>query len=245
LNGAQILGVEGDALNEALGAALERLAPYRIGRTGALQEWQADYEECTPGMGHVSHLYSVYPASIINERDYPDEYRAAYLSLQRRVAHAGMTMHWPGSWALCLAARFHDRTLCTRQLASVTGGLSANLLVRGFIQIDAIFGFAAGIGEMLLQSHNGYIEFLPTPAYGWRSGSFSGMRARGGFECGLSWKDDKLNKGRITSLRGQPCRIKAQGLLGVKMPDGSVVRPGGDGIVSFDTEAGATYELIF
>ena len=245
LRGAELLGIEDDALNEAMRAALPRLEPYRIGKTGALQEWHEDYEECTPGMGHVSHLYSVYPASIINERDFPKEYEAAYVSLQRRAAHGGMTDGWPGSWALCLAARFHDRTLCTRLLASVTGGFTANMLYRHFIQIDSIFGFAAGIAEMLLQSHNGYIELLPTPAYGWTNGSFRGMRARGGFECDLAWKHDALCAGSIVSHCGGSCAIKARGLSGVRLPDGRVVAPDEDGLVRFESAAGTRYELIF
>ena len=245
LSGAKILGIEGDLLNEQMRAALPRLSPYRIGRTGALQEWYEDYEECAPGMDHVSHLYAVYPASVINERDYPAEYRAAYASLQRRVAHGGMTRHWPGSWALCLAARFHDRTLCTRLLASVTGGFTANMLIQEFIQIDCIFGYAAGIAEMLLQSHNGYIELLPTPAFGWAEGSFRGMRARGGFECDLQWRREMPSAGRIVSHFGGACAVRALGLKGVRLPDGQVVLPGDDGTVRFESERGAAYALVF
>lgn len=245
LASAEKLGIADDDLNAAMRAALPRLSPFKIGKNGTLQEWFDDYEECTPGMGHVSHLYSVYPAAVINERDYPAEYRAAYLSLQRRVAHGGMTQAWPGSWALCLAARFHDRTLATRQAACATGGMNANMLMGRHIQIDAIFGYAAGIGEMLLQSHNGYIELLPTPAYGWVNGSFSGMRARGGFQCDLKWQDDAPCGGSIISHKGGKCAVKAKGLKGVILPDGSAVAPDADGVVRFETEAGAAYTLDF
>ena len=245
LNGNSILGLEEDETCQRMRAALGRLSPFKIGRLGTLQEWYEDYEECTPGMGHVSHLYSVYPASIINERDFPEEYRAAYLSLQRRVAHGGMTAAWPGSWALCLAARFHDRGLCTRLLGSVTPLFTANLLTQGHVQIDSIFGYSAGIAEMLLQSHNGYIELLPTPAYGWVNGSFSGMRARGGFECDLAWRNNAPASGRVVSHLGGECAVKVQGLSGVRLPDGSVVRPGADGIARFDSVAGESYELMF
>lgn len=245
LRGAELLGVEDDALNEAMRAALPRLSPYRIGKTGALQEWYEDYEECAPGMDHVSHLYSVYPASIINERDYPAEYHAAYLSLQRRIAHGGMTALWPGAWALCLAARFHDRTLCTRLVASVTNSFTANMLVKRFIQIDAIFGYAAGIGEMLLQSHNGYMELLPTPAFGWINGSFRGMRARGGFECDLTWKNELPCAGTIRSHHGGICAATARNLKGIRCPNGRLISPDKDGVVRFESEKGATYELVF
>ena len=102
LNSTKLLGMEEDDLCLRMRDALSRLSPYKISKFGTLQEWFEDYEECTPGMGHVSHLYSVYPASIINERDFPEEYKAAYLSLQRRIAHCGMNTDWPGAWAMCL-----------------------------------------------------------------------------------------------------------------------------------------------
>lgn len=245
LNATKLLELAEDDMCAQLRAALPKLEPYKISRFGTLQEWYEDYEECTPGMGHVSHLYSVYPASIINERDFPAEYRAAYLSLQRRVAHGGMTIDWPGSWALCLAARFHDRGLCTRLLASVPTNFGANMLTKGHMQIDAIFGFAAGIGEMLLQSHNGYIELLPTPAFGWVNGSFSGLRARGGFECDLSWRANAICSGRVKSHRGGECAVKAEGFRGVKLPDGKIVKPDADGIARFASEVGGEYELMF
>lgn len=245
LNATKLLELAEDDMCAQLRAALPKLEPYKISRFGTLQEWYEDYEECTPGMGHVSHLYSVYPASIINDRDFPAEYRAAYLSLQRRVAHGGMTIDWPGSWALCLAARFHDRGLCTRLLSSVPTNFGANMLTKGYVQIDAIFGFAAGIGEMLLQSHNGYIELLPTPAFGWVNGSFSGLRARGGFECDLSWRANAICSGRVKSHRGGECAVKAEGFRGVKLPDGKIVKPDADGIARFASEVGGEYELMF
>ena len=245
LRASEILGLGSDEFDGRLRDALKRLAPFRIGRSGTLQEWHEDYEESTPGMDHVSHLYGVYPGSVINERDYPAEYEAAYRSLQRRVAHGGMRIHWSGAWALALAARFHDRTLCTNLLASVTREFTANMLQKDILQIDAVFGYAAGIGEMLLQCHNGYIEFLPAPAYGWTEGSFHGMRARGGFECALVWKDGAPAGGRVISRRGGPCAVKAHGLRGVRRPGGETVPPGEDGIVRFDTGPGEAYELVF
>lgn len=245
LMSVKALGLDEDDMCRDMRAAIDRLEPFKIGKLGALQEWHEDYEECTPGMGHVSHLYSVYPASVINERDFPAEYRAAYVSLQRRAAHGGMTAGWPGSWALCLAARFHDRVLCTRLLGSVTPHFTANMLTQGMVQIDSIFGYAAGIAEMLIQSHNGYIELLPTPAYGWVNGSFTGLRARGGFECDLKWQANAPRCGSIKSHLGGACAVKADGLKGVRLPGGETVLPGADGIVRFDSNAGERYEVVF
>ena len=130
-------------------------------------------------------------------------------------------------------------------LASVPTNFSANMLNKGYVQIDSIFGFAAGIGEMLLQSHNGYIELLPTPAFGWVNGSFSGLRARGGFECDLSWRANAICSGRVKSHRGGECAVKAEGFRGVKLPDGKIVKPDADGIARFASEVGGEYELMF
>lgn len=127
----------------------------------------------------------------------------------------------------------------------MTGGFTANMLIRDFIQIDSIFGYAAGIGEMLLQCHNGYIELLPTPAFGWTNGAFRGMRTRGGFECDLVWKDERPRAGRIVARLGGPCAVKALGLAGILCPDGTTVAPDADGIVRFGAEKGARYELVF
>ena len=244
LTAAELLQEE-DRLTEALQAALNRLEPLKIGRYGALQEWHEDYDEQLPGMGHMSHLYGVYPAWVINERDCPELYEAARLAFQRRMAHGGGRGGFPIGWAMCMGARFHDRTLCTRLAAESTKELTANLMLKEWMQLDCIFGYSAGIGEMLLQSHNGYIELLPAPAYGWVDGSFSGMRAWGGFECDAAWKRNALTSACIRSDKGGECAVRAKGLKGVCLPDGSVQATGADGILRFDTQPGGAYRLIF
>jgi alpha-L-fucosidase 2 len=74
-------------LDPRVSDTLSHLYPFKIGRFGQLQEWDMDYEECTPGMGHVSHLYSVYPSGVINSVDKPELFMAAYRSLLRRIQH--------------------------------------------------------------------------------------------------------------------------------------------------------------
>ena len=62
------------------------------------------------------------------------------------------------------------------------------MLTEGSQQIDAIFGLGAGVAEMLLQSHQGFIELLPAVPVDWIDGSFRGMCARGGFVVSASWE---------------------------------------------------------
>jgi len=204
---ANLLGLEliyGSEIEETL----KKLLPFRIGKYGQLQEWEEDYEECTPGMGHVSHLYSVYPASIINSSDTPELFEAARISFLRRMQHGSSRRNWPGAWAICLNARFGDGAQCNRINSQMAGGLSANLLVKGVLQIDAIMGWGAGISEMLLQSQNGLLQLLPAAAPSWVKGSIKGLRARGGFVVDLEWDAGKLCRAVISSEAGGHCSVK-------------------------------------
>lgn len=241
---ANILKIDDEILPQ-IDRAYERLTRYKIGKLGQLQEWYEDYEECTPGMGHVSHLYSVYPAGIINEKDAPEAFRAAEVSLMRRVLHGGMKDNWPGSWAMCLGARFHNRTLCGMLARSICENLSANMLVKGYIQLDAIQGLGAGIAEMLIQSHTGEIELLPAISYTWSTGSFTGFRARGGFIVDAQWDRGALTAAAIESPLGGNCALRAQGLKRVLDRGGHVVAEAIDGRAAFKTEPGAAYRAEF
>lgn len=187
---------------------LDKLLPFQIGKYGQLQEWNEDYEECTPGMAHVSHLYSVYPASVINPSETPELFEAAHMSLIRRMQHGSTKHNWPGAWAICLNARFGDGALCNRINSQMAGGLGANLLVKGVLQIDAIMGWGAGISEMLLQSQNGCIHLLPAVSPSWINGSIKGLCARGGFVVDMEWNCGKLQKAVISSEVGGHCVVK-------------------------------------
>ncbi|NLG24155.1 MAG: glycoside hydrolase family 95 protein [Clostridiales bacterium] len=236
---------EADELIGEIDAALPRLPDYRAGKNGALLEWHDDVEECTPGMDHMSHLYGVYPGNVLNERDRPKAYQAAEASFMRRVLHGGLNRDWPAAWAVCLAARFGNRTMCSQVLRGMTASLSTNLLVRGYVQIDAIFGMAAGVGEMLLQSHLGALELLPTPAHGWTSGQFRGLRGRGGFSVDARWAGGALVEATVRSLAGRDCSIKAQGLVAVVDAAGQTVAAAQENAARFATSAGAEYRLLF
>jgi alpha-L-fucosidase 2 len=206
---ASILGCENE-IDSRIPEVLKNLCPFKIGRYGQLQEWDIDYEECTPGMGHVSHLYSVYPSDVINHVDEPEFFKAAYTSYLRRIQHGAMRGGgWPGAWAVCLGARFLDANNCTMSLGGMMGRLGANFLTRNSYQIDSIMGWAAGISEMLIQSHKDVIHVLPALPESWRNGCVQGLQARGGYELDFEWEERKLIHGQITAkVNSGPCRLR-------------------------------------
>jgi alpha-L-fucosidase 2 len=244
LEAAAILGERVD-LHDRMEDALGRLYPFKVGKHGQLQEWGEDFAECTPGMGHVSHLYGLYPGNMFTPERDPMLYEACRKSIMRRYAHGGHRGGWPGSWAMCLFARLRESYVCGLIANSVFGRLGANMLTdRGF-QIDCIYGIGAGVAEMLLQSHDGAIELLPALPPSWTDGRYAGFRTVGGFEVSAEWQDSKLTRASVTSLNGNVCRLKA-GELGTVTCAGIPVeatRTGSD-LVEFDTEEAKTYEIL-
>lgn len=228
------LGIS-DPLAAQAEAAKMRLPAFQIGRYGQLQEWDADYEETDPHHRHVSPLYALYPASLIRpERDsrLADSCRAF---LNRRGDEG---TGWSIAWKACLWARLFDgeraRSLLRRQLrltgetkTSVTGG---GTYLNGFcahppFQIDGNFGFAAAVGEMLLQSGEGEIALLPALPAAWHSGYADGLCARGGFTLSFSWERGRVLRCEAASKMGGRCTIRANGqLFPLDIPAGGRVK---------------------
>jgi len=208
LTAVEKLGID-DRLAPDIRDALAKLSPFQIGSHGQLQEWDEDYEECTPGMGHMSHLYGVYPAAVITDSGTPELFVAAEKAFLRRKMHGGLNGGgWPGAWALALASRFKNVTICAQTNNSIAHGMAANFLGKGSTQIDGILGWGAGIAEMLLQSHEGYIELLPALPPLWQRGFIRGLRARMGLTVDLYWDKNRLTGVDIASAKGGTFLIK-------------------------------------
>jgi alpha-L-fucosidase 2 len=188
-----------DTLSEKIEDALGKLYPFKIGQHGQLQEWDQDYDECTPGMGHVSHLYTVYPSSVISESKSLELFEAARKSFLRRRMHSGLKRGWPGAWGLALAARFKEGMLCGTMNRSVAEGLGANMLSKGYYQIDCVMGWGAAIAEMLLQSHDGIVDILPALPPLWVKGFIKGIRARRGLMLDIAWENGTLKSVDISA----------------------------------------------
>lgn len=249
IDASRILGIDAGYRAE-LEHALTRIPDLKIGKLGQLQEWSEDYEENEPGMSHVSHLFALFPSDQITVRRTPELARAARVSLERRVQNGAGRRGWPAAWYIALWARLEDGERAATHVQALLSTSAESLLnaSRQVFQIDANLGAAAGIAEMLLQSHGGEIAFLPALPSAWAEGHFSGLRARGNVEVDASWAGGKAVSGtlrpavsgevRIRPPHGQRIRRVSSGTRPI-----TVTESGGVWVVRLET--GQVYNVTF
>lgn len=210
IKASEILGTDDD-LRKQITKSRDRLSPYQIGKSGQLQEWLGDFDELDLGHRHLSHLYPVYPGSEITKAKTPELFEAARKSLVRRVENGSGWTGWSRAWIICLAARFKESELAQQQLEAIIAQTTFYNLFDSHprnggntlcFQIDGNLGATAGISEMLLQSHDGFIDLLPAKPANWKNGHISGLIAKGGFKVDMVWKLGDLSSVRIESLFG-------------------------------------------
>ena len=207
--------------------ALKHIAPYKTGRYRQLMEWSRDIDDPKDEHRHVNHLFGLHPGHTISPVTTPDLAKASRVVLEHRGDGA---TGWSMGWKLNQWARLHDGNHAYK--------LYGNLLKNGTLdnlwdthapfQIDGNFGGTAGVTEMLLQSHMGFLHLLPALPDAWKEGSVEGLRARGNFLVNLTWRGGKLVQATVVSQSGEPCMVHYNGKT-----------------LNFNTQRGKSYTITY
>ena len=244
-------------------AALAKLPPFKITHDGRLQEWPEDYIDNEPGHRHISHLWALFPGDQITPRRTPALAKACRATLDARLAHGGGSTGWSRSWIVNCMARLEDGDAAYESLLHLLRKSTRGNLFdvcgekeNSPFQIDGNLGGPTGIIEMLLQSHASdaepdinIVRFLPALPKAWPTGSFRGLRARGGLEVDLAWKDGRASTATLQSTLATTHRIaapKGQIIVSVTVANGakiSSIRAAAE--ISLPVKAGEKFTLHF
>ena len=232
LAAAKILGEDAD-YQQKLAKAIGMIPPMKVGQYGQLQEWREDLDDPRDEHRHISHLYGLYPSNQISPYTTPDLWKAAGVTLQQRGDQAtGWSLGWKTNfWARMLDGNHAFKIISNmlrllpnegREREYPDGRTFPNLFdAHPPFQIDGNFGVTAGIAEMLMQSdpitaEHPAIHLLPALPDAWGEGSVSGLKARGGYEVSLAWKNGILTKATLKAQKDGTLRLRCKDTLSGK-----------------------------
>ncbi len=243
LQASDVLKKNSTFINEVK-QAREKLVPPQIGSNGSLQEWADDWKSLEENHRHFSHMYGLYPGKVLYEKRTPaliDSYKKV---LEER---GDESTGFSRAWKMALWARLSD-------------GNRANKIYKGYVkeqsctslfalcfkapQVDGTFGVTAAVTEMLMQSHDGFINLLPALPDEWSTGEFKGVCARGAFELDYEWKNNKIIRLTILSKAGEICRLAYKPSMKI-MSNRKPIKYSklSNGTIEFKTQKGVRYDV--
>ncbi len=204
LEAANILGYN-DAFVKEVKLKRDKLHPgVVVGEDGRLLEWNEPFEEKEKGHRHMSHLYALHPGNEIVESN-TKAFEAAKKTIAYRLKYGGAGTGWSRAWMINLNARLFDKKSAEENINKFMQISVADNLFDEHppFQIDGNFGYTAGVAELLMQSHEGFIRILPTLPENWKTGKIRGLKARGNIEIDIAWREGKLVKLGLKSNEDQ------------------------------------------
>ena len=244
---------------DSLRTAIAQLPPIQLRANGAIREWFEDFEEAHPNHRHTSHLLALYPFSQITLEKTPELAEAARKTIENRLsAENWEDTEWSRANMICMYARLKDAQEAYKSVQLLQGKLSRENLMTvspgGIAGAEGdIYSFdgnpagTAGMAEMLVQNHEGYVEFLPCLPVEWKDGSFKGLCLKGGAEATAEWTNAVINKASLKATVDQVLKVKVpQGkkyrvLLNSKE---AIANPDAKGLITVEMKRGDLLELL-
>ena len=244
---------------DSLRTAIAQLPPIQLRANGAIREWFEDFEEAHPNHRHTSHLLALYPFSQITLEKTPELAEAARKTIENRLsAENWEDTEWSRANMICMYARLKDAQEAYKSVQLLQGKLSRENLMTvspgGIAGAEGdIYSFdgnpagTAGMAEMLIQNHEGYVEFLPCLPIEWKDGGFKGLCLKGGAEATAEWTNAVINKASLKATADQVLKVKIpQGkkyrvLLNSKE---AIANPDAKGLITVDMKRGDLLELL-
>lgn len=244
---------------DSLRTAIAQLPPIQLRANGAIREWFEDFEEAHPNHRHTSHLLALYPFSQITLEKTPELAEAARKTIENRSsAENWEDTEWSRANMICMYARLKDAQEAYKSVQLLQGKLSRENLMTvspgGIAGAEGdIYSFdgnpagTAGMAEMLIQNHEGYVEFLPCLPVEWKDGSFKGLCLKGGAEATAEWTNAVINKASLKATADQVLKVKIpQGKKYRVLLNGkeAIANPDAKGLITVDMKRGDLLELL-
>lgn len=258
IQSADILNVD-KSFRDSLQMALDKLPPIWLGADGAIREWFEDFEEAHPNHRHTSHLLALYPFSQITLEKTPELAEGARKTIENRLsAENWEDTEWSRANMICMYARLKDAQKAYRSVQLLQGKLSRENLMTvspggiagaegDIYSFDGNTAGTAGMAEMLVQNHEGYVEFLPCLPKEWKDGSFKGLCLKGGAEAAAEWTNAVINKASLKAIGDQLFKVKVpQGKKYRVLLNGkeAIANPDAKGLITVDMKRGDLLELL-